>query len=171
MKTLAISLLLMFVVPADSFAQATKPQATKAPVTVAQAPTAQASSVATVPFKTRVQITYLSSDVDPATGLLVTVGVSSSKGTFGTATGVIHLELDLATLAFTGTRDAVTPNGSTLSIVFSGQFLDAVHSVGTFELVAGTGIYAGMKLSGTFDGTEWANGMGNTSFSTGTAVF
>ena len=171
MKTLALSLLLLLVVPTATFAQATSARVPTAQASTAQAPTAQASTVAAVPFHTRVLITYLSSAIDPVTGLLITEGVSSSKGTFGTATGVIHLELDLATLAFTGTRDAVTPNGSTLSIVFSGQFLDAVHSVGTFELIAGTGLYAGMKLSGTFDGSEWDDGVGNTSWSTGTAVF
>jgi len=154
MKTLLLSLLIAIVVPATTSAQASL------------------ASTVSVPYTAQIDMVYLGSEFDPVTGLLVTTGISSKVGTFGATTGVIQLMLDPATFAFTGTRDAVAADGSTISIAFQGQFLDLVNSVGTFQLVSGTGRFAGMQLSGTFSAAEWTGGVaGNSSISHGTAVF
>ena len=161
MKSLALSLPLFLLSPALPIASATSPQV----------PPPSSSPGVTIPFHAEYQITYVAQSLDPLTGHLVTHAVTTSTGTLGVNSGVMTLDLDLATFAFTGVHDVVTPDGSTYHASFEGQFLDAIHAICAYDISGGTGRFAGAVGSGIVESAEWLDGTGNTSIATGTLTF
>jgi len=141
--------------------------ATPAVLTVQAAPASNPS----IPYYASVEFSYLNQHIDPVTGHLITTGDGWGIGTFGRTAGPFNLDLDLSTLSFTGSRIAMAADGSSYVVDFSGQFIDPIHSIGTFDVRDGTGRFEGLQASGTFSSAQWANGLGNSSFATGVATF
>lgn len=126
---------------------------------------------ATIPTHGTGELTFTSTTVDPMTGHVHITGNTIIHGTFGVATGPDSYDIDPVTGSFVGSGQRTSPDGSTYSAYYVGQFINATDSIGQYTTGNGTGRFEGTTGAGTFASSRWANGLGSSSVITGTATF
>jgi len=125
---------------------------------------------ATVPTKGTGQIIYTSQTFDPATGLLhVTGDVTQFGSLVGIVTGTDSYVINPLTGTLSGSGTRTTPDGSSYTVTYVGQFISADETVGTYTLHSGTGRFEGWTGSGTWSSKRWANQLGADTSNQGTA--
>ena len=128
----------------------------------------------TISFKTDVQVLERNADNKPIKGKTTRTGVTlhekgPGQGTYSQVLLKVLWEMKEKGGVYLGTLDRTFPNGDEQHLTFQGRFGKGL-SKGVYQCADGTGKYANVKCSGTYEGQSFSNGMAANRW-TGTIVF